>query len=73
MRVSEAKRCFLDYHRMNSKTNTIRNYGLVPTRFCDQFGERDLESISSDEILSYKPSMPVLRDRLQNDTGFHES
>jgi len=53
MRVSEASRCFLDYHRMNSKTNTIRNYELVLTRFSRQLGDRELGSISPDEILAF--------------------
>ena len=53
MRVSEASRCFLDYHRMNSKENTIRNYELVSTRFCSEFGDRELGSISPDEILAF--------------------
>jgi integrase/recombinase XerD len=53
MRVSEAKRCFLDYHRMNSKPHTIRNYEHVLTKFCDQFADSELGSISSDEILSF--------------------
>jgi integrase/recombinase XerD len=44
---------FFDYHRMNSKTNTIRNYELVLSRFCYQFGDRVLGTISSDEILTF--------------------
>ncbi|NVL91990.1 MAG: hypothetical protein HWN71_03020 [Desulfobacterales bacterium] len=36
MRVSEATRCFLDYHRMNSNTNTIRSYELVLALFLHQ-------------------------------------
>jgi integrase len=38
---------------MNSKENTIRNYQLVSTRFCSEFGDRELESISPDEILAF--------------------
>ena len=53
MRVSEAIKCFSDYHRMNSKTNTVRNYELVLSRFCDQFGDRELGTITSDEILAF--------------------
>jgi len=53
MRVPEASRCFLDYHRMNSKDNTMKNYELVFRRFCDQFGDRELGSISPDEILAF--------------------
>jgi len=53
MRVSEAIKCFSDYHRMNSKANTIRNYELILSRFCSQFGEREVESITSEEILTF--------------------
>ncbi len=53
MRVSEASRCFLDYHRMNSKENTVRNYELVSSKFCSKFGDRELGSISPDEILAF--------------------
>jgi integrase/recombinase XerD len=53
MKILEAKKCFFDYHRINSKANTIRNYELLLPRFCDQFGDRELESISSEEVLSF--------------------
>ncbi|MBW1672305.1 MAG: site-specific integrase [Deltaproteobacteria bacterium] len=53
MRVSEASRCFLDYHRINSKTNTVRNYQFIFTRFCNQFGDRELESLTNEEILTF--------------------
>jgi integrase/recombinase XerD len=53
MKVSEAKKCFFDYHRINSKRNTIRNYELLLFKFCDQFGHRDLESITSEEVLAF--------------------
>ena len=39
MKVLEAKNCFFDYHRINSKPNTIRNYELLLFKFCDQFGQ----------------------------------
>jgi integrase len=38
---------------MNSKENTVRNYELVSSRFGDQFGDRELGSISPDEILAF--------------------
>jgi integrase len=53
MRVSEASRCFLDYHTMNSKDNTIRNYELVSTKFCSEFADRELGSMTPDEILAF--------------------
>ena len=53
MRVSETSRCFLDYHRINSKTNTVRNYQFVFTRFCSELGDRELGSITPDDILAF--------------------
>jgi integrase len=53
MRVSQAISCFSDYHKMNSRKNTMRNYELILTRFSSQFGERELESITTDEILAF--------------------
>ena len=35
------------------KKNTIKNYAFLFTRFNDEFGKRDLESITPDEILSF--------------------
>ncbi|MBW1694241.1 MAG: phage integrase N-terminal SAM-like domain-containing protein [Deltaproteobacteria bacterium] len=35
------------------KKNTIRNQVFVLSRFLDEFGDRKLKSISSDEILSF--------------------
>jgi hypothetical protein len=47
MKVSQATKSFLDYHRMNSKKNTVRNYEYLLTQFCIQFGDREEESLSS--------------------------
>ena len=59
MRVSEASRCFLDYHRINSKDNTIRNYELVSTRFCSEFGEGVLSrQVGS---LTEKMEQPIMK------------
>ena len=53
MRVSQAISCFFDYHKINSKQNTMRNYENLLTRFSNQFSERELESIKTDEILAF--------------------
>lgn len=53
MKVSQATRSFLDYHRMNSKKNTLRNYHHLLTEFSAQFGDRETESLTSEEILSF--------------------
>jgi integrase/recombinase XerD len=53
MKVSQATKSFLDYHRMNSKKNTLRNYLHLLTEFAFQFGDREAESLTSDEILPF--------------------
>ncbi|UCG66012.1 MAG: site-specific integrase [Deltaproteobacteria bacterium] len=53
MNVSQAIGIFLNYHRVNSKKTTLRNHEFVLTRFCNQLGKREPESITSDEILSF--------------------
>ena len=42
MKLSQAGNCFLEYHKLNSKKNTVRNYELVLSKFCDKFGEREI-------------------------------
>jgi integrase len=53
MKVSQAKNCFLEYHKMNSKKNTFKNYEITLSGFCDQFGEKDVESITQETILAF--------------------
>jgi len=53
MKVSEAITCFTEYHEANSKKNTVRNYRFVLDLFDEKFGERDIESITTDESLSF--------------------
>ncbi len=64
MRVSEATRCFLDYHRMNSNTNTISNYELVLALFLYQGDFKTItENIPPDEhygtLLNPRPRAPL--------------
>ena len=35
------------------KKNTLRNYEKLISLFCDEFGERETDSISTDEILKF--------------------
>ena len=35
------------------KKNTLKNYEFLFTRFSDEFSDRELESITPDEILSF--------------------
>ena len=53
MNVSQAVRIFLNYHTVNSAKNTLRNHEFVLTPFSNQVGERDIESITTDDILIF--------------------
>ena len=53
MKVSDAVEYYLDYHRINSKKNTVISYEPILTKFSFQYGVRNIESINSDEILSF--------------------
>ena len=53
MKVSQAVDFHLQYHRANSKKNTIKTCEFVLTRFCAHFGKRDLASISHEDVLNF--------------------
>jgi integrase len=53
MKLSHAIESYQKYHSFNSKKNTLKNYKFLFTRFNDEFGNRDLDSITPDEILSF--------------------
>ena len=53
MKVSKAVEICLDYHRNYSKPNTIRSYESILTKFGLIFGDKNLEEISSEDILTF--------------------
>ena len=53
MKVSEAAKLWLEYHKCHSKENSIRAYLLVLTKFCDEFGSDDLKEITTERALSF--------------------
>jgi integrase/recombinase XerD len=53
MKVSEAAKLWLEYHKCHSKENSIRAYLLVLTKFCDEFGRDDLKEITTEKALSF--------------------
>src|SRR5665811_2440246 len=57
MKVSQAVDFHLQYHRANSKKNTIKTCEFVLSHFINQFGKRDLASISHEEILTFLLSL----------------
>jgi hypothetical protein len=58
MKLSHALDSCQKYHSFNSKKNTIKNYEFLFSPFKEGFGKRDLESITPDEILFFRPGSP---------------
>jgi hypothetical protein len=57
MTISKAIQYALEYHRNNCKKNTVRSCEMVFTRFESQFKDRELGSITPDEVLSFLTSL----------------
>lgn len=53
MEVSKAVSLCLEYHRLNSKENTVRAYEMILFKFWREFGGRKLEELNSDEVLGF--------------------
>ena len=53
MKVSKVIEICLDYHRNHSKPNTVRSYEAILTKFGLIFGDKDLEEISPEDILTF--------------------
>jgi hypothetical protein len=53
MQVFEAVKIWMEYHKTNSREKTLRTYRTILLRFRDEFGKRNLESLTSEEILSF--------------------
>ena len=53
MQVSKAASIWLDYHRSNSKPSTAKAYEVISSKFCIQFGELNLDELTSDQVLSF--------------------
>ena len=53
MQVSKAIKIYLDYHKSHSRKNTFKAYHVTLSSFNIEFGDRNLEEITTDEILSF--------------------
>jgi integrase/recombinase XerD len=57
MKVSQAVSLCLEYHKSNSRQSTVRGYEAILSRFCQQFEDRNIEGITSNEVLSFLTHM----------------
>jgi site-specific recombinase XerD len=53
MNVSQASKIWLEYHRAHSKHNTVRAYEFTIKKFNKNFANRNLNEVSTDDILDF--------------------
>jgi site-specific recombinase XerD len=53
MKVSKAVTLCLEYHKSHSKENTVRAYRMILTQFHEEFGDENLEDITTERVLSF--------------------
>ena len=53
MKVSQASKIWLDYHRTHSRPNTVRAYEFTITKFNQNFSDFNLNEVSTDDILDF--------------------
>ncbi|MFO7963203.1 MAG: hypothetical protein R6U50_04720, partial [Desulfobacterales bacterium] len=57
MKISNAVKLYLDYHKSHSKENSVRAYTLVLTRLCQEFQDEDMNVITTERILPFLNSI----------------
>jgi site-specific recombinase XerD len=53
MKVSQASKIWLEYHRAHSKHNTVRAYEFTIAKFNQDFPNLTLNEVSTDDILDF--------------------
>lgn len=53
MQVSRASAIWLEYHRSHSRENTLKSYHAALATFLDEFADRQVGEISTEDVLSF--------------------
>ncbi|MBW1769153.1 MAG: site-specific integrase [Deltaproteobacteria bacterium] len=53
MKISNAVKLYLEYHKSHSKENSVRAYMLVLSKLCEEFKGEDLEYITTERVLPF--------------------
>jgi hypothetical protein len=64
MKVSDAIVFCLQYHKINSRPNTIKNNDFLLGKFGSIYCDRKLESITTEEIISFLADLSEGRKHL---------
>ncbi len=64
MKVADAITYCLQYHKINSRPNTLANYGFLLGKFGNTYNDRAIDSISTEEIITFLAN--ITEGRKQN-------
>jgi hypothetical protein len=53
MKAKQTATLWLNYHRTNSRNNTVRAYKDIARKFCQEHGDKDLNDLNSDHVLDF--------------------
>ena len=53
MKLSKAAKIWIDYHKANSRKNTVRAYEGTIFKFIAIFGDKDITDVDTDDVLSF--------------------
>jgi hypothetical protein len=56
MKVTKAAKIWIYYHKAHSKKNTLRSYQSVIDRFCQDFGDYEIDQVIPDDVLTFLKS-----------------
>jgi len=65
MKISQCITHFFNYQRMNVKKNTLRNYEFILNNFQQHFGDIELSTVTSEDILAF---MSTITDGTKQNT-----
>ena len=73
MKIIQAGELWLDYHRFNSQKNSVKSYEALISKFYQDFGERSIESVTTDEILGFRTKLPKGKNNKPNESNMPTS
>jgi len=59
MQVAKAVEMYLEHHKSNSKSCTYLNYAFVLRSFSKCYGEKEIDSISTEEVITFLNHLTV--------------
>lgn len=69
MKVSDAINFCLQYHKINSRPNTVKNYEFLLGKFGESYNDREIDSITTEEIISFLVDLSEGRKQNTNGAG----